>query len=256
MVSHIRQRWLPALAIVLLVALSALGLEMARAQGQAAVLRSDPEAILTTPALRRTAVARGGAVYQRYCSSCHGADGKGDRGGGVPDFTDGTHLYGQGRVAEIEEIARHGIRADDKQGFDLASMPAFGTAHPYKAEPLPSLTPVQMEDLTQYLLAFTGRATSPEAAQRGGALYRDYGGCYDCHGYNGEGDDAIGAPALTDDVWLYGHGAHDDIYRTLEHGRAGISPAFGRVLNAAQLRDVAVYVASLEPSNAKPAGPR
>ncbi len=256
MTSSPLRRRLFALAPVLLAGLAALGVEVVRVQGQAAVLRSDPEAILTTPALRRTAVARGAAVYRRSCSSCHGADGRGDHGGGVPDFTDGTHLYGQGRVAEIEEIVRHGIRADDKQGFDLASMPAFGTPHPYKAEPLPSLTPGQIEDLTQYLLAFTGRATSPQAAQRGGALYRDYGGCYDCHGYNGEGDDAIGAPALTDDVWLYGHGAHDDIYRTLTHGRAGISPAFGRILNTAQLRDVAVYVASLEPSNAKPAGPR
>ena len=135
-------------------------------------------------------------------------------------------------------------------------MPAFGTPHPYRSEPLPSLTPDQIEDLTQYLLAFTGRSTNPDAAQRGGALYRDYGGCYDCHGYNGEGDDAIGAPALTDEVWLYGHGAHGDIVRTLEHGRAGISPAFARVLSAAQLRDVAAYVASLEPAAPKPAGLR
>ena len=256
MAAHSRQRLFLALAFLVLISLSALGLEVVRAQGQAAVLRSDPEAILANPALRRTAIARGEPVYQRYCSGCHGADGKGDHGAGVPDFTDGAHLYGQGRVAEIEEIARHGIRADDKQGFDLASMPAFGTPHPYKAEPLPSLTPGQMEDLTQYLLAFTGRATSPQAAQRGGALYRDYGGCYDCHGYNGEGDDAIGAPALTDEVWLYGHGSHDDIYRTLEHGRAGVSPAFGRVIKAAELRDLAVYVASLEPTRIRSTGSR
>ncbi len=251
-----RRRWRLGVALLLMIGVGALGLEVVRVRAQAAVLRSDPEAILTTPELRGTAIPRGEPVYQRYCAGCHGPDGKGDHGGGVPDFTDSTHLFGQGRVAEIEEIARHGIRADDKQGFDLASMPAFGTPHPYKAEPLPSLTPGQMEDLTQYLLAFTGRATSPQAAQRGGALYRDYGGCYDCHGYNGEGDDAIGAPALTDEVWLYGRGSHDDIYRTLEHGRAGTSPAFGRILNAAQLRDVAAYVASLEPSNARPSESR
>ena len=243
-----RRRWLLGLAILLLIGLTASGLMVVRTRSQAAVLRSDPETILTTPALRRTALARGAPVYQRYCSGCHGSDGKGDQGAGVPDFTDGTHLYGEGRVAEIEEIARHGIRSGDKQGFDLASMPAFGTPHPYKSEPLPSLTPGQIEDITQYLLAFTGRATDPGGAQRGGALYRDYGGCYDCHGYNGEGDDAIGAPTLTDKVWLYGHGSHNDIYRTLVHGRAGISPAFGRMLTAAQLRDVAAYVASFDPA--------
>lgn len=256
MASPPRRRWLLGLGLVLSIVVVAVAVQAMQARSQAAVLRSDPEDILSTPALRRTALARGAQVYDRHCASCHGADGKGNHGGGVPDFTDGTHLYGEGRVAEIEEIARHGIRAGDKQGFDLASMPAFGTLHPYKAEPLPSLTPGQMEDLTQYVLAFAGHATDPQSAQRGGVLYRDYGGCYDCHGYNGEGDDAIGAPSLTDEAWVYGHGSHDDIYRTLEHGRAGVSPAFHRVLNAAQLRDVAAYVAALEPAHAKPAEPR
>ena len=229
------------------------GVEALQARSQAAVLRSDPGAILSHPALRRLALARGGAVYRSQCASCHGPDGKGDHVQGVPDLTNGTHLYGQGRVSEIEDIARHGIRSGDKQGFDLASMPAFGTAHPYKGEPLPSLTPGQMEDVTQYLLAFTGHATDPQASVRGGALYRNYAGCWDCHGNNGEGDDAVGAPNLTDESWIYGTGTHDDIYRTLEHGRAGISPAFGRKLDAAQLRNVAVYVAALEPQTAKDA---
>jgi len=50
---------------------------------------------------------------------------------------------------------------------------------------------------------------------------------------------------LTAGPWVFGQGSHDDIYKTLVAGRAGVSPAFGRVLNATELRSVAVYVASL-----------
>lgn len=209
------------------------------------MLRSDPEEILTRPALRQTALAYGEPVYQRHCAGCHGANGQGDPTLGVPDLTDTTQLYGEGRVAEIEDIARHGIRSADKRGWNLAAMPAYASVHPYRNEPLPSLTPNQIESLTQYLLAFTGHATDPAAVARGSELYHDAAGCYDCHGQQAEGDPSIGAPMLTGTSWLYGRGSHDDIYRTLSIGRAGVSPAFGRVLSAAELRTVAVYVASL-----------
>ncbi len=209
------------------------------------MLRADPEQILSQPALRQVALAHGEQVYQAQCASCHGANGTGDPVLGVPDLTAARHLYGEGRVAEVEEITRHGIRSADKRGFSLASMPAYGTPRPYKNEPLPSLTPGQIEDLTQYVLAFSGRGTDPAAAKQGGVLYRGSGGCYDCHGNNGEGNSSIGAPLLTAGPWVFGQGSHDDIYKTLVAGRAGVSPAFGRVLNATELRSVAVYVASL-----------
>ena len=241
-----RRQWILLTAAFAVMALVWVGTRIQASRRQAAVLRSDPEEILSQPWLRRVALARGKPVFQAYCASCHNASGKGDPTLGVPDLTDEEHLYGQGRVAEIEEIARHGIRSADKRGWNLASMPTYASPHPYKGEPLPSLTPGQIEDLTQYLLAFTGRATDTEAATRGSDLYRYTAGCYDCHGYSAEGDSSIGAPSLVDNVWLYGHGSHDDIYRTLAEGRAGMSPAFGRVLSAADLRDVAVYVASLQ----------
>ncbi len=241
-----RQHWRPIIALVAVAALGWSALQMRDGARQAAVLRSDPEEILSQPSLRQVALDHGQAVFQAHCASCHGAGGKGDAMG-VPDLTGREHLYGQGRVAEIEFIARHGIRSGDKRGWNLASMPAYATARPYQNEPLPSLTPGQIEDITQYLLAFTGRETDPAAAGEGGALFGGGAGCYDCHGRNAEGDSSIGAPSLVDHAWLYGNGSHDDIYRTLSIGRAGISPAFDKVLDAADLRDVAVYVASLQP---------
>ena len=229
-------------AILLVVVLVQLRAQRAHA----AVLRADPERALADPALRRTAVAGGASVYARACAACHGAAGKGDPRLGVPDLTDDEHLYGEGKVAEIEAIARYGIRAGDTRGWNLASMPAYATARPYKAEPIAPLTPAQVEDQVQFLLAFTGRATDPAAVARGRQAFAGDAGCWDCHGRDAGGDAAIGAPALSDDTWLYGRD-HDSLRRSIAGGRAGYSPSFARALTPAELREVAVYVAALAP---------
>lgn len=240
--------WVSLGVIAACGAILVLAIMVPASRRQAAILRADPERILSDPALRDSAVAAGAPVYRRHCASCHGIAGKGDAGLGVPDLTDDDHLYGSGLVAEIEEIARHGIRSGDRRGWRLASMPAYASARPYKDEPLPALTPSQIEDITQFMLGFQGRATDPAARARGGTLYQDFAGCWDCHGHNAAGDAGIGAPSLTDDIWLYGHGGHDDIHRSIAGGRAGVSPAFQKHLSAADLRDVAVYVAALQPA--------
>lgn len=214
-------------------------------RSQAAVLRADPEEILDEPALRDTALKEGKAVFAEHCASCHGEAGKGSQALGAPDMTDDDHLYGSGKVAQIEDIVRYGIRSHNKRGWNLAVMPAYATPVPDNAEPLPPQTPAQIEDLTQFLLAFSDRVTDKAAALRGRDTYTT-AGCWDCHGRDVGGDSAIGAPSLTDDIWLYG-GSHDQIYRSLARGRAGMSPAFVRKLSPAQIRNVAVYTASLTP---------
>lgn len=214
-----------------------------RGNARSAVLRADPETILADPKMRARALADGKPVYQRHCASCHGQDGKGDRTLGATDLTDEEHLYGTGTVAQIEDIARYGIRARNKHGWNLAVMPAYASKIPDAAEPLPPQTPENIESLTQYLLSFSGRARNDAAVQRGQVAYYK-AGCWDCHGRDLGGDAAIGAPSLTDDIWLYG-GRPEDIRRSISRGRAGTSPAFARTLTAAQLRNVAVYVAAL-----------
>lgn len=239
--------WSFAAWVILVAAASVLVYATRHQAAQASVLRADPDLILGDPKLRSVALAGGKPVFEQHCASCHGAAGRGDQPRGIPDLTDAEHLYGTGKVSEIEQIARYGIRASDKRGWTLASMPAYASAVPYAAEPLPPQTPAQIEALTQFLMSFTGRATDPAAAKRGQGQFNS-AGCWDCHGHSGEGEDAIGAPALTDEVWLYG-GSHDAIYRSIARGRAGYSPGFARRLSAAQLRDVAVYVASLAASS-------
>jgi cytochrome c oxidase cbb3-type subunit 3 len=232
--------WLIPLLVVVAVL---LGAALQRNAVAARVLRADPELILDDPRLRSAAVAAGKPVFDAHCSACHGSTGRGDNSLGTPDLTDREHLYREGSVAQIEEIARYGIRAGNKRGWNLAIMPAYARKIPYAGEPLPSLTPAQIETLVRYIRSFSAGGADAAALKRGRDAYSQ-AGCWDCHGRDLGGDPAIGAPALTDDIWQYG-GSPADIRRSISRGRAGMSPAFARTLSAAELRNVAVYVASL-----------
>jgi cytochrome c oxidase cbb3-type subunit 3 len=235
-----KPKWILLMAVL---AAAVLGFSLEHGRAVAAVLRADPESILADPALRSVAIAAGKPVFEQHCASCHGTTGKGDRSLGAPDLTDRDRLYGDGTVSQLEDIARYGIRAGNKRGWNLAVMPAYAHKVPDAAEALPPQTPAQIDDLTQFLLSFTARATDKAAAERGRDDYTK-AGCWDCHGRDIGGDTAIGAPALTDDIWLYG-GRPQDIGRSIAQGRAGVSPAFGRMLTAVELRTVAIYAASL-----------
>ncbi|MDB5702944.1 MAG: c-type cytochrome [Sphingomonas bacterium] len=220
---------------------------ISRERVQAGILRADPDAILADATLRPLALRWGAEVFASHCAACHGAGGAGDSTVGAPNLTDADFLYGQGRATEIEQIVRHGIRSRDPRGFSLASMPAYATVRPDLTEPLPPLTPREIEEVTQYVLAFSGHATDPAPASRGGVLFGAKAGCWDCHSEDARGDSAIGAPDLADGSWLYGDGSHDSIRRSIAYGRAGMSPAFKDLLSAAQIRDVSIFVASLAP---------
>ena len=228
----------------LLLAVVTVGLTVSKRQDRDRIMRADPEAILANDELAPIAIAMGRAGFAAHCSSCHGT-GKGDPRRGVPDLTDADYLYGEGQVAEIEAIILHGIRSGDPRGWNLADMPAYSRVRPYGREPIAPLQPAQIEDVTQYLMQFRGKETDTAAASRGAALFKGSGACWDCHGPDGGGDNAIGAPNLVDDVWLYGDGSPAAIAASIANGRGGRSPAFARLLSATDARAIAVYVASL-----------
>ena len=212
------------------------------------LMRADPDVLLDDDRARPVALADGARVYAAHCASCHGADGKGSRERAVPDLTDADFLYGSGKVGEIEQIVLHGIRSGDPRGWDLASMPNFAQANPYSREKLPPLTPAKLRDVVAFLRAANGNGGYDRGAiERGRVLFTRDAGCYDCHSADAHGDASIGAPDLVDGVWLKGNGSEADIAFVLEHGLAGVSPAYARVLSAYQARAVSVYVASLHP---------
>jgi cytochrome c oxidase cbb3-type subunit 3 len=239
-----RTRWIVtgcALAVVLLAGAAAARL-IGVAAGDRALLGVDADVIPGRPALRAFAIARARPAYLARCAGCHGADMTGNRRLGAPDLTDADWLHGEGRVSDIEQTLTWGIRAGDPKGRNLASMPAYGHAEPYARYHIPPLSPGDIRDVTEYLLSLESRPADGSAAGRGVAIFHGRGGCYDCHGQDGHGDGAIGAPNLTDRIWLYGDGSRTAIFDSIAGGRAGVCPAWINRLTASQIRALAVFV--------------
>jgi cytochrome c oxidase cbb3-type subunit 3 len=209
-----------------------------------ALLRADPDRVLASPELKRTALDIGRPAFARQCAGCHGPRGGGDPLKYTPDLRDAEYLYGSGKPDEIEQIVLYGIRAGLSRGKNLASMPAYGRAKPYAGEPIAPLSPAAIADVTQFVLSLSGRSTDRAATARGRVVFQGAGGCYDCHSGDGHGDPGIGAPNLAAAVWLYG-GSARSIAQSITYGRAGVCPAFATRITPLQARAIAIYVASL-----------
>jgi cytochrome c oxidase cbb3-type subunit 3 len=220
---------------------------------RARLVREDPDAIPAEARLMRFGVAVGAPLFAGHCASCHGAAGKGQSSWGVPDLTDTDWLYGEGKVSDIERVVRFGVRAHDPRTWKLASMPAYGRAVPSATEKVPPLRPNEIRDVTAYVLSLGGRPGDPDAVRRGAKIFGDTGGCYDCHTPDAKGDPAIGAPNLTDRIWLYGDGSAKAVARSIAYGRQGVCPAWTGRLSPLQQREVALYVYAL--SHRAPAPP-
>jgi cbb3-type cytochrome c oxidase subunit III len=209
---------------------------------RARLMRADPDSILENPELKRFAIALAQPVYDRNCAACHGDHLQGDSRNGVPDLTHPAWLYGEGRVAQIEHTILHGIRAGDPKGWNLADMPAFAQAEPYKRYKIPALEPGEIRDVIEFLLVSASKPGDRAAADRGAKIFAVKGQCFDCHSADAQGDSAIGAPNLIDDIWLYGTGTREDIYDSIARGRAGICPAWIQELSPVTVRALAVLV--------------
>ncbi len=159
----------------------------------------------------------GGRLFQTYCVQCHGSDMRGSRG--FPNLVDADWLY---------PSTPDGIKTTIMDGR-VGGMPAF--AQQWSGD--------QLKNVTQYVLSLSGRATSPSAAKLGEATFKQV--CVACHGAEGKGNQAIGAPNLTDNVWLYG-GSAATIEETLVKGRSGQMPAQKEILGEARVHLLAAYV--------------
>jgi len=152
------------------------------------------------------------------CINCHGSDARGAIG--FPNLTDKDWLHG-GEPQDIVESITHG-----REGL----MPALGAA----------LGPQGTDEVVSYVLALSGRQAPADQAAAGKARFVL---CATCHGVDGKGNQTLGAPNLTDDIWLYG-GSADAIRRTVSFGRHGQMPAH-QWLGDDKIRLLAAYVYSL-----------
>jgi cytochrome c oxidase cbb3-type subunit 3 len=239
-------RHLPTITLLATLSLAAWGLERVHdASLQDRLLLAAPEAVSTDAVLGPYARHQGRAAYAKHCAGCHGTDGDGDSGRGVPALASGHWLYGTGSVSELEHTILYGIRSGHPKSRNLASMPAYASAKPYAAYAIPPLTPAQLDEVTAYLLKLRGLAVDSATARRGSTVYHGSSGCYDCHSDDAKGDPAIGAPDLTAAKRLLGDGSPASIRATIAHGLADRCPAWIGRLPPATIRALAVYVQAL-----------
>jgi cytochrome c oxidase cbb3-type subunit III len=180
-----------------------------------------------TPELQSVAFAIGQSVFGDNCATCHGVGGTGSKG--YANLRDDVWLWG-GTLDEIKHTITVGVRstaADTRAN----KMPAFGRDE--------MLTGRQMNDLTEYVVALSGRQADLTAANRVRQTFADQ--CASCHGPDGKGNQAKGAPNLTDREWLYGSdrkAIHDQIW----NGRGGVMPTWGSRFDEPTLKALAVYI--------------
>lgn len=207
--------------------------ERAKQEPMLARLRAaTPEQIAADPALRGFALAGGRIAFANNCAGCHGAGGQG-AAGGFPSLADDDWIWGGG-FAAIQHTIRHGVRNAESPEARMTQMPRF------QADGV--LTAAQVNDVAEHVLGFTGRATDQAAATRGAVLYAE--NCTACHGEGGAGNRELGAPRLSDQVWLYG-GDKASVVRSIGWSRAGVMPSWGGRLDAAMVNMLTVYVHAL-----------
>ncbi len=203
-------------------------------QAQAAYLQRieavEPDAIRQDPELLTFATAGGRSAFAVNCSQCHGTGAAGSPG--YPNLNDDDWLWG-GSVAAIYDSIRFGVRSDHDDAR-VSEMPAFLKDELLNAE--------QVADVAAYVLSLSGRAGDAAAAQRGQAVYQE--NCIDCHGDSGQGNAELGAPNLKDAIWLYG-GSAEKVRQSIAESRRGVMPAWQGRLDAATLKQLAVYVHAL-----------
>jgi cytochrome c oxidase cbb3-type subunit 3 len=213
------------------VAKDIAGFDARNADLLAQLTSADLEAIPQDDALNRFAVQAGAAVFRTNCSQCHGSGAAGVQAAGYPNLLDDDWLWG-GTIEDIHTTVSHGIRNESDPDARFSQMPAFGEM----------LTPEEITQAANHVRAISGQSHDAGLATKGAVVFAD--NCAACHGENGEGNRALGAPTLNDAIWLYG-GDMKTLTETITNARFGVMPAWQQRLREADIRAVAIYVHQL-----------
>ncbi len=167
----------------------------------------------------------GQRLFLQNCSQCHGSDARGTTG--FPNLTDDDWLYG-GSPETIKETIMHGRKANGMMAWKAALGGEQG-----------------VKEVAAYVLSLSGRDVDPALAEAGKSRFAM---CMGCHGPEGKGSLAmgvpLGAPNLTDNIWLYG-GSERKVQESIRNGRAGVMPAWDNILGEEKVHVIAAYVYSL-----------
>lgn len=213
------------------VATDLAALQTQRGAMMARLASASLQEIEAKPELLDFARALGRQAFGDNCAPCHGAGGGGAKG--YPNLVDNDWIWG-GKLDDITATIRHGARGGDDEGHQ-GSMPAFGRDGLLKAD--------EISAVADYVRLLAGLSTEPGAdLVRGGKIFAE--NCAVCHGPRGKGNREMGAPNLTDQIWLYGPDKKT-IVEGLSNGRGGVMPAWGGKLDDVTIKALAVYVHTL-----------
>jgi cytochrome c oxidase cbb3-type subunit 3 len=213
------------------VAVELANLNKIRGEKMVALGASSLADIEKDPALLALARARGKTVFGDNCAPCHGSGATGSKG--FPNLNDDDWLWG-GTLDQIMQTIQYGARSGNAKAHE-GQMLAFGKEGVLKQD--------QIVTVANYVRALSGLPTRPGYdAAAGAKIFAD--NCVACHGDKGQGNPELGAPNLSDKIWLYGSD-EATIIETVTNGRAGVMPAWEGRLDPATIKAMAVYVHSL-----------
>ncbi|MBP6903132.1 MAG: cytochrome-c oxidase, cbb3-type subunit III [Burkholderiaceae bacterium] len=171
------------------------------------------------------AMGIGERLFVNNCAQCHGSDARGSKG--FPNLTDADWLGGSGAEYVATTITK------GRQGMMPPMAAAVGSAE-------------DLKNVANYVLSLSGSPHNNVAAQLGKAKYA---ACAACHGPDGKGNQALGAPNLSDKVWLHGWG-EEAITAMVVNGKTNVMPAFEKRLTPEQVQVLAAYVWNLSQTTA------
>ncbi len=186
--------------------------------------------VMADPELARYATAAGSSAFKVNCSQCHGTGATGAPG--YPNLNDDAWIWG-GTADDIYHTIAHGVRSPTDPDTRYGYMPNFG------ADGL--LDRASIRSVAAYVASLSG-LEGGEATPEGRQIFAD--NCAGCHGDEGFGMAELGAPDLTDPIWLY-EGSLASIEAQVTRARHGMMPAWSEKLDAVTLKQLAVYVHGL-----------
>ena len=185
--------------------------------------------ILADDALRSVAVAAGAAAFKMNCVQCHGSGAEGSKG--YPNLNDDDWLWG-GKPDQIQQTVAHGIRFTKDGDTRDSIMPPFADV----------LDSSQISQVSRFVVSLSGSVGNPSLVDPGKTVFAE--NCAACHGDNAKGNREMGAPNLTDAIWLYGEG-EEAIAAQIRAPHAGVMPAWDARLGETTVKELAAFVHSL-----------
>ena len=206
-------------------------LRAARGEKAAQLASASLSQIESDPSLLAFARALGRTAFGDNCAACHGTGAAGAKG--FPNLNDDDWLWG-GTLEQIQTTIKYGVRSGHKQAHE-GNMLAFGRDGILKSD--------EIVTVANYVRSLSGLPIRKDVSlDAGKKLFAD--NCASCHGEAGKGNQELGAPNLSDKIWLYG-GDEETIIETITNGRGGVMPTWEGRLDAATINALTVYVHTL-----------